>query len=62
MRQVYVVKTRKKIIISINMTIIACRVNNNDATMIPFLMADTVIIRLLWGHTPGNNAYNNQLT
>jgi hypothetical protein len=62
MRQVYVVKTRKKIIITINMTIIARRVNDDDATMIASLMADTVVIRPLWGHTPGNNAYNNQLT
>ncbi len=61
MQQVYVVKTRKKII-TINMTIIAHRVNNNNATMIASLMADTVVIRPLWGHTPGNNAYNNQLT
>jgi hypothetical protein len=61
MRQVYVVKTRKKII-TINMTIIARRANDDDATMIPSLMADIVVIRLLWGHTPGNNAYNNQLT
>ncbi len=44
------------------MTIIARRVNNDDATMIAYLMADTVVIQLLWGHTPGNNAYNNQLT
>ncbi len=44
------------------MTIIACRVNDDDATMIASLMADTIIIRPLWGHTPGNNAYNNQLT
>ncbi len=61
MRQVYVVKTRKKII-TINMTFIARRVNDDDATMIASLMADTVVIRPLWGHTPGNNAYNNQLT
>ncbi len=44
------------------MTIIARRVNDDDATMITSLMADTVVIRPLWGHTPGNNAYNNQLT
>ncbi len=44
------------------MTVIACRVNNDDATMIAFLMVDTAIIRPLWGHTAGNNAYNNQLT
>ncbi len=61
MRQVYVVKTRKKII-TINMTIIARRINDDDATMIASLMADTVVIRPLWGHTPGNNSYNNQLT
>jgi hypothetical protein len=61
MRQVYVVKTIKKNI-TINMTIIARRVNDDDAMMIASLMADTVVIRLLWGHTPGNNAYNNQLT
>ncbi len=48
--------------ITINMTIIACRVNNDDATTIASLMADAVIIRPLWGHTPGNKAYNNQLT
>jgi hypothetical protein len=47
--------------VTINMTIIARRFNNNDATMIASLMADTVVIRLLWGHTLGNNAYNNQL-
>ncbi len=61
MQQVYILKTRKKII-TINMTIIARRVNDDNATMIASLMADTVIIRLLWGHTPGYNAYNNQLT
>ena len=61
MRHVYVVKTRKKNI-TINMTIIARRVNDDDATMIASLMADTVVIWPLWGHTPGNNAYNNQLT
>ncbi len=44
------------------MTIIARCINDNDATMIASLMADTVVIRLLWGHTPGNNAYNSQLT
>jgi hypothetical protein len=61
MRQVYVVKTRKKNI-TINMTIIARRVNDDNATMITSLMTDTVVIRPLWGHTPGNSAYNNQLT
>ncbi len=61
MRRVYVVKTRKKKF-TINMTIIARRVNDDNATMIASLMADTVVIRPLWGHTPGNNAYNNQLT
>jgi hypothetical protein len=61
MQQVYVVKTRK-INITINMTIIARRLNNDDATMIASLMADTVVIWPLWGHTSGNNAYNNQLT
>jgi hypothetical protein len=25
-------------------------------------MAAADVIRLLWGHTPGNKAYNNQLT
>jgi hypothetical protein len=54
-------KLEKKII-TINMTIIARRINDKDATMIASLMADTVVIRPLWGHTPGNNAYNNQLT
>ncbi len=44
---------------TINMTIIAGRVDDNDATTIASLMADAVIIRPLWGHTPGNN---NQLT
>ncbi len=44
------------------MTIIACRVNDDNAMMIASLMVDTVVIRPLWGHTPGNNAYNNQLT
>ena len=55
-------KLKKNIIITINMTIIARRVNDDDATMIASLMADPVVIRPLWGHTPGNNAYNNQLT
>ncbi len=58
MRQVYVVKTRKKNI-TINMTIIARRVNDDNATMITSLMADTIIIQRLWGHSPSNNAYNN---
>ncbi len=44
------------------MTIIARHVTDDDATMIASLMADTAVIRPLWGHTPGNNAYNNQLT
>ncbi len=44
------------------MTIIARRINDDDATMIASLMVDTAVIRPLWGHTPGNNAYNNQLT
>ncbi len=48
--------------ITINMTIIARHVDNDNATKIASLMADAVIIRPLWGHTPGNNAYNNQLT
>ncbi len=48
--------------ITINMTIIARRVDDNNATTIDSLMADAVIIRLLWGPTPGNKAYNNQLT
>ncbi len=48
--------------ITINMTIIARCVDDDDVTTIASLMADAVIIRLLWGHTPGNKAYNNQLT
>ncbi len=48
--------------ITINMTIIARRINDDDAMTIASLMVDAVIIRLLWGHTPGNKAYNNQLT
>jgi hypothetical protein len=48
MRQVYVVKTGEKKI-TINMTIIAPRVNDEDATMIASLMADTVVIRPLLG-------------
>ncbi len=44
------------------MTNIAHRINDNDAAMMASLMADTVVIRPLWGLTPGNNAYNNQLT
>ncbi len=47
--------------ITINMTTIARRVDDDDATTIVSLMADAIIIRLLWGHTPGNRAYNNQL-
>ncbi len=48
--------------ITINMTIIAYRVDNDNATMIASLMVDAVIIRPLWGHTPSNKAYNNHLT
>ena len=48
--------------ITINMTIIARCVDDDDATMIASLMADAIIIWPLWGHTPGNKAYNNQLT
>jgi hypothetical protein len=48
--------------ITIDMTIIAHPISDNDVTMIASLMADAVIIRLLWGHTPGNKAYINQLT
>ena len=44
------------------MTTIAHRVDNNDATTITSLMADAAVIRPLWGHSPGNKAYNNQLT
>ncbi len=44
------------------MTIIACPVNNDDATTIAFLMVDAVLIWPLWGHSPGNKAYNNHLT
>ncbi len=44
------------------MTIIARRVNDNDAMTIASLMVDAVVIRPLWGHSPGNKAYNNQLT
>jgi hypothetical protein len=44
------------------MTIIACHVDDDDATTIASLMAEAFIIRPLWGHTPGNNTYNNQLT
>ncbi len=43
------------------MTNIAPRVNDNDAMTIPSLMVDAVVIRPLWGHSPGNKAYNNQL-
>jgi hypothetical protein len=44
------------------MTIIARRVDDNDATTIASLMVDAVVIRPLWGHSPGNKAYNNHLT
>ncbi len=44
------------------MTIIARCLDNNDATTIPSLMVDAAIIRPLWGYSPGNKAYNNQLT
>ncbi len=47
---------------TINMTIIARCVDDNDETMISSLMAEAIVILPLWGHTPGNNAYNNQLT
>ncbi len=59
MQQVYVIKTRKK---HYYMTIIARPVDNDDAMTIVSLMADVVLIRPLWGRTPGNKAYNNQLT
>jgi hypothetical protein len=61
MRQFYVVKTRKNIITN-NMTIIARCIDDKDAMTIASLMADAIVIRPLWGHTPGNKAYNNQLT
>jgi hypothetical protein len=48
--------------ITINMTIIARRVEDDNATTIASLMVDAAVIRLLWGHSPGNKAYNNQLT
>jgi hypothetical protein len=44
------------------MTIIARRVNDDDATAIASLMVDAVVIRQLWGYSPGNKAYNNQRT
>jgi hypothetical protein len=44
------------------MTIIACRIDDDDATTIASLMVDAAVIRPLWGHSPGNKAYNNQLT
>jgi hypothetical protein len=47
---------------TINMTSIARRVDDNNATTIASLMADTIVIRPLWGHTPSNKPYNNQLT
>ena len=55
-------KLEKHIFITINMTIIARRVNNDNATSIASLMVDAIIIQPLWGHTPSNKAYNNQLT
>ncbi len=44
------------------MTIIARCVDDDNATTIASLMVDAVVIRPLWGHSPGNKAYNNQLT
>ncbi len=44
------------------MDIIARCTNNDDETTIASLMVDAVVIRPLWGHTPGNKAYNYQLT
>jgi hypothetical protein len=44
------------------MTIIARCVDDEDAMTIASLMVDVVVIRPLWGHSPGNKAYNNQLT
>ncbi len=44
------------------MTIIAHRVNDNDAMTITSLMVDAAVIRPLWAHSPGNKAYNSQLT
>ncbi len=41
------------------MTIIACPVDDDDAMTIASLMVDAVLIRPLWGHSPGNKAYNN---
>ena len=55
-------KLEKHIFLTNNMTIIARRVDDNDATTIASLMVDAAIIRPLWGHSPGNKAYNNQLT
>jgi hypothetical protein len=60
MQQVYAFKTRKNI--TINMTIIARCVDDDNAMTIASLMVDAIITWLLWGHTPGNKAYNNQLT
>jgi hypothetical protein len=48
--------------ITINVIIIARRVDDDDAMTIASLMADAVVIRPLWGYSPGNKAYNNQLT
>jgi hypothetical protein len=44
------------------MTIIARRVDDDDATTIASLMVDAVVIQPLWGHSPSNKAYINQLT
>jgi hypothetical protein len=44
------------------MTIIARRVDEDDAMTIASLMVDAAVIRPLWGHSPGNKAYNNQPT
>ncbi len=41
--------------------IIARPVDDDDATTIASLMVDAVVIRPLWGHSPGNKANNNQL-
>jgi hypothetical protein len=54
MRQVDFVKTRRKKNITINMTVNARHFDDDDATTIASLMADAVVIRPLWGHTPGN--------
>jgi hypothetical protein len=44
------------------MTIIARCIDNDDEMTIASLMADAIVVWLLWGHTPGNKEYNNQLT